>query len=103
MAKERVRDQYEQERFDKGKELMRSLSNMVNVMGDRHSFDDGFLEELSKTHPTLQQSVGRLMVKMINHWAELQKKGWTDGRNEALGKLCIELKKHTDDHHLPFI
>ena len=100
------------ESYEKGKALAKSLGDAVNSM-DTRDFILGFVEELSRTHRTLQQAATGVMVGWFIHLASLREKGYFDGRNEASVKLAERIisgaafedtyKGRASDTYLPFI
>lgn len=63
-----------------------------------------FAEGLSRQHRTLQQEFGRsILYPILKKFAEMDKNGETDARNEAFCKLCSKLLLTAKDTHLPFI
>jgi hypothetical protein len=76
---------------EEGKMAARALTSGYNGCCDRE-FTKGFLEELSKTHRTLQQRYGTLLIESILFFASLNDNNWTDARNEAICKLSSKLR-----------
>lgn len=92
----------EQARQD-GKDLAREVFAKINVMSTEEEFAEGFLEQVSQEHRTLQQGFGRLLFKIIDHFADERDKGRFDARNQALVFACAELKPIIDKIPMPFI
>ena len=60
-------------------------------------------DEITSDHRTLQQcSMGMLMM-CVDNWADAEKGGCYDLRNEAPVLLSKQIKVVADDAHLPFI
>ncbi len=61
-----------------------------------------FFDAITHQHRTLQQSFWRTIVEVAKKYAELDKDGWYDLRNEASVKMCAKLKKwfESDDNYL---
>ena len=79
-------ERYQQSRIAKtGKDMMGELSNFVNNMG--HD-SEGFVNQFTREHRTLQQSTIRLMLKTVEAMAETKN---YDGRNEGSVEVCNQL------------
>jgi hypothetical protein len=63
------------------------------------------VRRVTSEHRTLQQGLMRLMVAIILEWAEFEKKGLFDLRNEACVKLARKFVDATEfnDRFMPFI
>ena len=75
-------------------EAVQGLMHCVNSFSYR---DLDFVEEINRTHPTLQQNLFRLMITAIKNWADHGDKGWYDLRSEATCKICQKIVKRMGD------
>jgi hypothetical protein len=85
-----------------GKDLGELLSTYVNQMNipDENDFIDGCIYQ----HRTLQQSLFRIIWKLIERWAEFREKENFDLRNEGTVKTCHKIvSKLGDEVYLPFV
>lgn len=75
---------YREGRMTKAKEVAVQLSSFVNpYMYD----EEGFLKEMTqRTHPTLQQASGELLLHLISEWGNTKKSN--DPRNSQLRHKC---------------
>jgi len=92
-------ENYNKPMVDKGQELGQNIIDTLNS----YSFDPiiaGVVAKVMVSHLTLQQSVGRLIVALIEGFATQK---YVDDRNAATIELCKKLNKITKDTHLPFI
>lgn len=78
--------------MDEGREAARKIMDGVNCCSDRE-FLDGFLDELRRTHRTLQQGYGKIIIESILAFAEMNDGNWTDARNEAICSLSAKLRE----------
>ena len=86
-----------------GRNLAREVFAKLNVMSYEDNFIEGFLDGLSREHRTLQQGFGRLMFKIIRHFADEYEDGRFDARNASLCAACHEMAKISDKMPMPFI
>lgn len=84
-----------------------ALENFCNPYGCDHA---SFVKQVThRTHRTLQQTMGRLIFKLIKGWAEMYREDVYDGRNEALCRACHNIdelmtKEYNGDWtHLPTV
>ena len=85
-----------------GKELAKTMINMVNKM-DSSDNEQAFVEEIINSHRTLQQSTGKLLLKVFAAWAEVHDSGYYDLRNEATVQLGKTITEATKDTPIPYI
>ncbi len=71
--------------LEQGKELVNVLSNYVNYRNSTK----GFIEAFKREHRTLQQSMFRMMLELMEEMAGDDYH--TDGRNEASKNVAITL------------
>jgi len=89
-------------------EAAKALESFVNPYGCSLT---AFVEQIThRTHRTLQQSIGKLVFKLIKGWAEMYRNKMYDGRNEDLCKVCHAIDKHMTEKaegydwaHLPTV
>ncbi len=89
--------------FQEGQRIAGELMDALNAMGCDKDVIAGFIDQLGRTHRTLQQNYGRLLVASILCFAKMQDEGWYDLRNEALCQMCKKLEPIAKDTALPFV
>ena len=91
--------EYDQKQADEAKLAVEALSDYSNY-GHKSKF---IVDEVSRQHRTLQQSMFRTMWKCIEHWASLDS-GHYDLRNEGTVLACKELiKVFPNGPYLPLV
>jgi hypothetical protein len=80
-----------------GKEAAEALASFCNDYGADHV---GFMLEIQKTHRTLQQGIGRIMVSLISQWASDYGYRNYDGRNEAVCELAHQIMAKVDPKYM---
>ena len=94
----------DEESVRKVKEAVSTIIKEINVMGNEEMVGQAVVEELGRTHRTLQQNFFRdVVVPLINHYAEMNEKGWYDLRNEDTCKCAAQLKPVLDEFGFRFI
>ena len=93
----------DRQQFEKGVESCKSIMNALNTMSGESAFNMGFVNEVNRTHRTLQQNFGGLLKGIIAHFASQDKPGWYDARNEGTVKMCSKINGKIKDEYLPFI
>ncbi len=91
----------ERDECESMRKIVDSLTNEINNFSyEKHV--DNFFDAITHQHRTLQQSFWRMMIQVIKKYAELDKDGWYDLRNEASVKTCVKLKEwfEKDDNFL---
>ena len=98
-------NEYEEKANDKGKEIGDMLTKALNSMSYDKEVIKGFVDSITHSHRTLQQSSMRAVMALILAWAEMDENGHSDMRNEATLKFCSKVKKLAleDNTYLPFI
>lgn len=76
---------------EKGKNAAREVSNIVNYSGGAGI--EGFLDEMSRDHRTLQQSFTRMCLQWLEQVAERKGPQFLDRRNEDSQKIATQLMK----------
>ena len=89
-----VEKKVEKSEKEQMQEAVQGLMHCVNSMS---FFPPDFVEEINRTHPTLQQSMFRLIIAAIKNWANNGDKGWYDLRSEATCKICQKIVKRMGD------
>jgi len=84
----------------KSEEMAEKLLDYVNSSLSR---DEDFAERIMRSHRTLQQNVFRLFIKCVKKWAEQDKRGYYDPRNEQTVKLSAKIMEIEDVEAIPFI
>lgn len=87
---------------EQGSSIARQLSDALNKMGSEDEFIEGFVEELEKTHRTLQGRMGVLVLQCLLHWAEMHDNGWHDARNQSLCDLSAKLREVMRDENVSY-
>lgn len=75
-----------------GQEAAQKLMTALNCCSD-HDVSQAFVEELHRTHRTLQQCYGKVLIESILAFAAMADGDWMDARNEAICKLCVKLRE----------
>lgn len=90
-------------KLEQHKEFLEKFDSAVNLfMSDKEYHE--LAEKICNTHRTLQQNKMRLIVHMLQVWAEQEEGGWYDLRNEATVKLASKIvEKFKDDFHMPVV
>lgn len=66
--------------------------------------NEAFAKQLTnRTHRTLQQSAFRAFKACVDGWAENEKEGWYDMRNEATVKASVKVKEALKDDYFPLV
>jgi hypothetical protein len=101
-----MRDDDRKERAD---EVVKAIDKFVNDL----SLDDREIADLAArlcgNHRTLQQTTGRIVLSMLQHWDLEYRSHRYDDRNEAICKVAHEMvdymKRHYGDYwyYLPMI
>lgn len=102
-------EDYKAKKRQEGSDAGSSLIKAINTSSFRDEFMEGFIQEITNNHPTLQQGVMKGIYEMMMVWAERcehieeedQDRSF-DGRNEATLKFCKEVKK-IENAYFPFI
>ena len=79
--------------MEAGRKLAREMMDFMNCCSGDREFMDGFLDELRRTHRTLQQAYGKVVIESVLAFAEMNDGNWTDARNEAICKLSAKLRE----------
>ena len=86
------------------REAVETIIKEINVMGNEKVAGSAVIEELTRTHRTLQQNFFRdILVPVVKHYAENHETGCYDLRNEDSCKCAAELKPIIDEHGFRFI
>jgi len=88
---------------EKQKLFLEQFDSAVNLfMSDKEYHE--LAEKICNTHRTLQQNKMRLIVHMLLVWADQDREGWYDLRNEATVKLASKIvEAFKDDFHMPVV
>lgn len=81
----------------KGQDVYTDLSRALNSFG----FDsEGFVEQFSKEHRTLQQKfISEVVFPVIACMAEKHENGWVDARNVSAAEMCADIKTALEEKH----
>jgi len=83
-----------------GEELQKETERFLNAFCNEEN-EKKFIELMSRSHRTLQQSYTRFVMKWIKVQAESK---YYDGRNERSVMLCRKIMKAIDDEiYLPVV
>lgn len=84
-------------------EMADYMADFVNTLSD--SDNKPFAKEMTNKHRTLQQGAMRLFLSLCEEWAEQEKAGRYDLRNEATVKLAKRILEVVDDSevYIPYI
>jgi len=78
---------------ENGEDVAKVLMQFVNAYG----FDkEGFVNEVMRSHNTLQQALFGLFLSCCKRWEEHGKQGWYDARNDYTVKKSTEIMKLVD-------
>jgi hypothetical protein len=72
-------------------ELAEVIGEFVNSHSWSSSDREQFAEAMMRQHRTLQQLVMSLFMAVVRRWAEAQKSGWFDLRNEATVRTSVAI------------
>lgn len=91
--------------YDYGQQACQTIVSHLNQMGNGKTiFMKGFLDEVLRAHPTLQQSFMReVVLRVMKVFAEIAENKWYDLRNEESCKLAERFCEQFGDAYLPFI
>jgi c-di-AMP phosphodiesterase-like protein len=109
MAEERPdwiveREQKEEESKEKVRQAVQTIIKEINCMGFEKTVGEVVIEEIGKTHRTLQQRFFADVLKpVILDFAKRGEEGWFDLRNEAACNTAKALKPVLEDSYFPFI
>lgn len=98
-------NEQQKDAFNKGSKIAEEMLDNLNSMIYSEDFIEGFVNEITKSHRTLQQSTMRAVSKLILTWAEMKETGNYDLRNEATVNSCSIMKRSMEENNvcLPFI
>lgn len=94
-------NEYELKANEAGSKAAEDLMKALNTMSYEKETIKGFVDTITRSHRTLQQSTMRSIFALMMQWADSH----CDARNEATVKFCKNVKKMTADKniHFPFI
>ncbi len=98
-------EEWEEEAYNKGKDIGENLTKALNSMTYENEITRGFVDSITSSHRTLQQSAMRSIHVLIMKWASMEESGDYDPRNEATVKFCKAVKDNAELEplHFPFI
>jgi hypothetical protein len=82
------------------------IISFLNTFGyaNQALFEKAIAKSLTTTHRTIQQKAGYILLKtIVDFFVWEDDTNRTDGRNEAIAKLCKELKPIIDESYIPEI
>lgn len=65
---------------ERNEEIAKEIMHLCNVMGNEHSLEKAFVEELLNEHPTIQQTFMGVVRRIILMYGQQR---YTDLRNQA--------------------
>ena len=98
-------NEYEEKAQDAGVEAAKILTKALNNMSYENVSIKAFVNAITTSHRTLQQSTMRAILALIMEWASKEEEGCFDGRNEATVKFCKKIKELAieENAYFPFI
>lgn len=86
-------------------QLAQDLSLFMNRLGGNSEDYNKLIACILNDHRTIQQNLFRFILKLIDAWAEADKLGRFDPRNEGTVKTCTKIKNflENEDVRLPYI
>lgn len=85
-------------------DALNSLFDALNKMGGSKDVEEGLRNVLNHQHRTLQQNFMRqILVPAIRIFAEKDRNGYKDLRNEASCELATKLLPLVDREPLPYV
>jgi hypothetical protein len=84
-----------------GKDVGKMVSNLMNNMNSQYD-EDLFVNEILCEHRTIQQQIGKLMLRMIVAWGDNGRAGRYDARNEMICKISEKLLTILEEEYVVF-
>jgi hypothetical protein len=104
LSSEEIREMKDREVSDRVTEIVRSLMDELNIMGNEEVVAKAFIQEVQQTHRTLQQNFfGHVVVGVIKDFAKRHDEGYWDLRNEASCKTAKKIEPVIKDAYFPFV
>ena len=98
------REEKETEKKEEVRQAVKTIIDNINAMGFEKEVGNIIVDEIGKTHRTLQQRFFADVLKpIILDFAERGEQGWFDLRNEASCNTAKALKPILDGSCFPFI
>ncbi|MCD6435272.1 MAG: hypothetical protein J7L15_02630 [Clostridiales bacterium] len=93
-----IKEEYRQ----KGKDIGVSFCKALNIMSFDTEVKEGFVDVISSAHRTSQQGVMRVVMSLIEVWAQAADLGHFDDRNKATVQFCKKIKDLADSENAYF-
>ena len=84
-----------------GKDVAQMVCRIMNNMNPDYDIDL-FVNEILLDHRTIQQTTGRLILRMIVAWGDNGRAGRYDARNEMICKISEKLLTILEDEYFVF-
>ena len=84
-----------------GQDVAKLVSNLMNNMNSQYD-EDLFVNEILCEHRTIQQQIGKLMLRMIVAWGDNGRSGRYDARNEMICKVSEKLLTILEEEYIVF-
>lgn len=91
-------NEYEEKAFNQGVEAATIFTKALNSMSYDKEAIKGFVEKITTSHRTLQQSAMRAIFALLMEWADSSH----DERNEATVQFCQDVKKLAEEKNISF-
>jgi hypothetical protein len=93
-----------EESKQKIQDAVETIIREINFMGNEKVVGAAVVEQLQRTHRTLQQNFFRdVLVPIVKHYADCYKNGIYDLRNEDSCNCAEKLEPIIDEHGFRFI
>jgi len=84
-----------------GKQVAELVDTLMNNMNPDYDIDL-FVNEILSSHRTIQQTCGRLFLRMIVAWGDNGRAGRYDARNEMICKVSEKLLTILEEEYIVF-
>jgi len=84
-----------------GKDVAQMVSKLMNNMNSQYD-EDLFVNEILCEHRTIQQQIGKLMLRMIVAWGDNGRADRYDARNEKICKISEKLLTILEEEYIVF-
>jgi hypothetical protein len=84
-----------------GKDVAELVDTLMNNMNPDYDIDL-FVNEILGSHRTIQQTCGRLLLRMIVAWGDNGRSGRYDARNEMICKVSEKLLTILEEEYIVF-
>lgn len=84
-----------------GKELAKEMADLMNNMNPDYDIDL-FANQILCEHRTIQQNIGKLLLRMIVAWGDDYRLGRYDLRNEKICEISDKILKILQEEYIVF-